>query len=206
MKETIIDRALLMFRKSGIRNVTMDRVAAEIGISKRTLYEYFPSKDALVEACLIHELERRKVMAAEILSSSQHIIEIYILFMWNYVSELRKTHHLFMQDIRRLYPGTLCKQASEFEMHIKQKVTAFVLQGQREGFFRPDVDPDLAAIVLFQQIQMLTENGDTIFPPEKYPPYKVFAHIAIHFIRGLATLEGLKIIDHFYALHALEMK
>jgi len=206
MKDKIIDVTLQLFRKNGIRSVTMDMVATELGISKRTLYEYFPAKDSLVEACLNKELERRRQMAAEILSSSHHIVETYILFTWNYILELRRTHHLFMQDIRRLYPGTLCKQASDFEAHLKEKVAAFVAQGQQEGVFRQDVNPELAAIVLFQQIRMLTEDGESIFPSEKYPPHEVFAHIAIHFIRGLATSEGLGIIDHYYALHNPENK
>lgn len=206
MKDNIIDTALNLFRRNGIRSVTMEMVAAELGISKRTLYEHFPSKDRLVEACLDQELKRRRQMAAEILSSSRHIVETYILFTWNYISELRRTHPLFMQDIRRLYPATLCKQASDFEAHLKGKVASFVVQGQEEGIFRKDINPELAAIILSQEIRMLTENGENVFPPEKYPPHEVFFHLTIHFIRGLATPEGLSIIDHYYVLHNPEIK
>ncbi|MEW6134364.1 MAG: helix-turn-helix domain-containing protein [Bacteroidota bacterium] len=93
MKDNIIDTALNLFRRNGIRNVTMDMVAAEVGISKRTLYEYFQAKDSLVEACLTKELDRRRQMASEIISSSNHIVETYILFTWNYILELRRTHY-----------------------------------------------------------------------------------------------------------------
>lgn len=206
MKDNILNTALQLFRRNGIRSVTMDMVAAEVGISKRTLYEYFPAKDALVEACLNLELERRRRMASEILATSHHLIETYILFMWNYISELRRTHPLFMLDIRRLYPGTLCRQAADFESHLKEKVSAFVKQGQQEGLFLPHLNPELSAVILFQQLKMLTENGEQIFPPEKYPPHEVFAHIAIHFIRGIATPKGLEVIDHYYQLHNPDLK
>jgi len=184
----------------------MDMVAAELGISKRTLYEHFSTKDSLVEACLTNEIERRRKMAAEIISSSNHSIEIYILFTWNYITELRRAHYLFMQDIRRLYPGTLCKQAHDFEAHLKEKVASFVKQGQQEGVFREDINPELSALILFQQIRLLTEEGEIVFPPEKYPPHEVFAHIAIHFIRGLATTKGMEMIDYYYSLHNSEIR
>ncbi|MEJ5302128.1 MAG: TetR/AcrR family transcriptional regulator [Bacteroidales bacterium] len=206
MKDNIIDTALNLFRRNGIRNVTMDMVAAEVGISKRTLYEYFQAKDSLVEACLTKELDRRRQMASEIISSSNHIVETYILFTWNYILELRRTHYLFMQDIRRLYPGTLCKQAYDFESHLKNKVASFVRQGQQEGVFRKDINPELSAIILFQQIRLLTEEGEAVFPQEKYSPHEVFAHIAKHFVRGLATPEGLGVIDHYYSMHISGIK
>lgn len=172
MKDNIIDTALNLFRRNGIRNVTMDMVAAEVGISKRTLYEYFQAKDSLVEACLTKELDRRRQMASEIISSSNHIVETYILFTWNYILELRRTHYLFMQDIRRLYPGTLCKQAYDFESHLKNKVASFVRQGQQEGVFRKDINPELSAIILFQQIRLLTEEGEAVFLRRNIPLMK----------------------------------
>ncbi|MGC8864845.1 MAG: TetR/AcrR family transcriptional regulator [Bacteroidales bacterium] len=206
MKDKILQAAVQLFRRNGIRSVTMDMVAAEAGISKRTLYEYYPAKDALVEACLNLELERRRQMASKILATSHHLVETYIMFMWNYIAELRRTHPLFMQDIRRLYPGTLCQQAADFELHLKEKVSDFVRQGQQEGIFVTNLNPELSAVILFQQIKMLTENGEQVFPPEKYPPHEVFAHIAIHFIRGIATPRGLEIIDHYYQLHNPDLK
>ncbi len=172
MKDNIIDMALNLFRRNGIRNVTMDMVAAEVGISKRTLYEYFQAKDSLVEACLTKELDRRRQMASEIISSSNHIVETYILFTWNYILELRRTHYLFMQDIRRLYPGTLCKQAYDFESHLKNKVASFVRQGQQEGVFRKDINPELSAIILFQQYAFLLKKEKLFFLRRNIPLMK----------------------------------
>src|SRR3984957_15330221 len=57
MKERILDTADRLFYLKGIRAIGVDTIAAEIGISKRTLYNHFPSKDALISAYL----ERRFV-------------------------------------------------------------------------------------------------------------------------------------------------
>ena len=52
MKERILDTADRLFYLKGIRAIGVDTIAAEIGISKRTLYNHFPSKDALISAYL----------------------------------------------------------------------------------------------------------------------------------------------------------
>ena len=56
MHERILDTADRLFYRQGIRMIGVDTVAAEIGISKRTLYNYFPSKDDLIVAYLSRRL------------------------------------------------------------------------------------------------------------------------------------------------------
>ena len=64
LQEKIIEASVTLFFKSGIKAVSMDDVARQVGISKRTLYEYFSSKDVLLVAC-IDELNNRRVARME---------------------------------------------------------------------------------------------------------------------------------------------
>ena len=57
-KENILMQAEAFFLKYGFRNVTMDDLCKEMGISKKTLYQYFQTKDALVEACILGYMEK----------------------------------------------------------------------------------------------------------------------------------------------------
>ena len=59
MKERILETADRLFYLQGIRAIGVDTIAAEIGISKRTLYNHFPSKDALIAAYLTRRFSRR---------------------------------------------------------------------------------------------------------------------------------------------------
>ena len=57
MKEDIVKRALNDFMQYGFKTFTMDDLANKMGMSKKTLYEHFPSKQDLVDACLDYALE-----------------------------------------------------------------------------------------------------------------------------------------------------
>jgi AcrR family transcriptional regulator len=94
--EYIIQQTLSLFKKMGIRSITMDLIAEHLGMSKRTLYELFPNKDDLVKACLTNALNERKQRAQEIVSKSEHIIETFILFMRLHINELKQVNPLFL--------------------------------------------------------------------------------------------------------------
>jgi Transcriptional regulator len=66
VKEQIVNQAMLLFRQMGIRSVTMDMIAEQTGISKRTLYENFSNKDELVEACVMQKLKAERNKPSEL--------------------------------------------------------------------------------------------------------------------------------------------
>ena len=203
LRDNIINTSVKLFRSMGIRSVTMEMVADEIGISKRTLYEHFKTKDELVETCVHSELNRLIGKDTSIIERSSHIIETYLLFMWSHIQELRQTNYLFIKDLRQLYPSSLYCMTTEFESRIKEGIKNFIEKGKGQNIFRPEINVELATIILFEQLQMLMENSEKIFSMHYFSPAEVFEHISINFIRGMATKEGVELIDHYYNEHQL---
>jgi len=203
LKDNIISNSIGLFRSMGIRNVTMEMIADEIGISKRTLYEHFKTKDELVETCVQAELNRLIEKDTAITQNSSHIIETYLLFMWSHIQELRQTNYLFIKDLRQLYPSSIYCKTTEFESRIKEGIKNFIEKGKEENIFRPEVNVELATLILFEQLQLLMENGEKIFSMHYFSPAEVFEHISINFIRGMATKEGIELIDYYYSKHRL---
>lgn len=202
-KEQIIDGALELFKRMGIRGVTMDMLAEHLGMSKRTIYENFENKDQIVEACVLRENEIRQTMADRIISQSTHYIETYILFMWAHINQLRTISPLFMYDLKRLYPKTICRQAGEFDNHIRGKMVEFIEMGKNDGVFRQDINSQIAASIVFEMVKQLHMSDNDKAVLANFPLAEVFEHMAVNFIRGLATPKGIELVDYYYDKHKL---
>jgi AcrR family transcriptional regulator len=197
--EYIIQQTLSLFKKMGIRSITMDLIAEHLGMSKRTLYELFPNKDDLVKACLTKALNERKQRAQEIVSKSEHIIETFILFMRLHINELKQVNPLFLYDLKKYHPEVSCEKTTEFTTTMQENISKFIEMGKEQNFFRKDVDSLIHAKLIYEQVNIL-QNTD-IFPPDQYSPSKIFEQATYTFIRGIATEKGLVIIDKYYEKH-----
>lgn len=203
-KEQIIEGALELFKRMGIRGVTMDLLVEHLGMSKRTIYENFQNKDEIVEACVSLENENMKAMAQGILSQSEHYIETYIMFMWAHINRLRNVSPLFMHDLKKIYPKTICKQAGEFDHYVKERMVEFIEKGKSDNLFRAEVNPEIAASVVYE-FTKLFRNGFEVGTNtlNDYPLAEVFEHMAVNFIRGLSTQKGIELVDYYYDKHKL---
>jgi len=77
-KERIIIESLKLFMRFGIRSITMDTIAKNLGTSKRTIYELFKNKDELLESCIVHRMAEEEKNNAEIMKNSANIIEAFL--------------------------------------------------------------------------------------------------------------------------------
>ncbi|NSW45125.1 MAG: TetR/AcrR family transcriptional regulator [Bacteroidales bacterium] len=195
----IIQQTLSLFKKMGIRSVTMDLIAEHLGMSKRTLYELFPNKDDLVKACLNLALNERKQKSQEIIAKSEHIIETFILFMQMHINELKQVNPLFLYDLKKYHPEVSCQKTAEFTSTMQENISRFIEMGKEQELFRADVDSDIHAKLIYEQVNII-QNSD-IFPPEKYSASKIFEQATFTFIRGISTEKGLTIIDKYYKKH-----
>ncbi|HDP74660.1 MAG TPA: TetR/AcrR family transcriptional regulator [Bacteroidales bacterium] len=202
VKEQIVEGALELFQRMGIRGVTMDMLAEHLGMSKRTIYENFGNKDELVEACVILENESKQAMAQSILNQSEHYIETYIMFMWSHINKLRNVSPLFMHDLKKIYPKTICKQAGEFDRYMKERMVEFIEKGKADNLFRAVVNPQIVASMVFEFSKLLRSGFEADTNSLKdFPLADVFEHMAVNFIRGLATAKGIELVDYYYEKH-----
>lgn len=195
----IIQETLTLFKKMGFRGVTMDYIAEHLGMSKRTLYELFPNKNDLIEACLNLALKERKEKAQEIINSSEHIIETFILFMRFHINELNQVNPLFLHDLKKYHPEISCQKTEEFKLNMESNISKFIEMGKNQQLFREDVDSEIASKIVLEQVNII--QNDELFPYDKYSPSRLFEQVTINFIRGIATLEGLAVIDKYYEKH-----
>ena len=76
LRERIILAAVELFTTNGIKSITMDEIAASLGISKRTLYEVFPDKETLLEECILKSQKENGVCRTNGLSSANIVTSV----------------------------------------------------------------------------------------------------------------------------------
>lgn len=203
-KKQIVTKTLELFRRMGIRGVTMDMIAEHLGMSKRTLYEYFSSKNELVTQCMKQVVANRQKEAERIIAQSEHIIETYILFMRMHVNELKSAHPLFALDLKRHLPESICQPEEEFYTELRAQMVTFIQQGKEQGVFREQVNAEIVSRLILQWIRFFRSDViEATFPHDQFSPVEVFEHITVNFIRGLATPKGLDYIDRYYEKHKM---
>ncbi|HWP83123.1 MAG TPA: TetR/AcrR family transcriptional regulator [Bacteroidota bacterium] len=168
-RERIIETARDRFFQSGISKVTVDELAEELGMSKKTVYKFFPSKDDILKGVVRFMMKfiERKV---EAIVESDRPFEQKMTDLLSLIGSLMSKISLqFQKDLQRFAPG-LWKEMEDFRReHLFTKIEKMFIQAKQEGVFRSDVDHALFMLVFLHSMQgimnpkTLSENA---FSPE----------------------------------------
>ena len=143
LRGRIVEAAMNAFRERGIRLVTMDDVAADLGISKRTLYETFDKKEDLLYEALVMFHETRRAQMEQQLANCENVIEIILAVYKRKVEDFHKTNPLFYADMVR-YPR-IVRFLNQQDLQLRSKMEKFIERGINEGYFRSDVNYELTS-------------------------------------------------------------
>lgn len=193
MQQRIIDKAESMFFRFGIRSVTMDDIAKELGISKKTIYHYFTDKDDLVEKVTNHALFNQVCKTDQIYESSQNPIEEMIYSTKMMREMLENVNAVLFYDMKKYHPLSWEKYV-EFKNGFLDIVKRNLTNGIAQKLYREEIDIDIMAKLRVELVD-LAFNIE-LFPPNKYNLLRVQLESIDHFIRGIVTKEGLEIYEN----------
>jgi AcrR family transcriptional regulator len=192
-------RVLSLYRKYGIKSVTMDDVSRELGISKKTLYQYVHDKDDLVRKVIELEISashsRLHLICRDDLNAIEELVEIsqcigYMLKEYSAVVEY---------DLRKYYPDLYI---SLREVRRKNMFTFFqnnLLKGKLEGLFRENLDVEILTKLSVSHIDSMIES-EVIDLSEFLEP-KFFHEYFVYHLRGIVNEKGLDVLtEHLQKL------
>ena len=103
LRERILVTATEAFASKGIKSITMDDIAAALGISKRTLYEVFSDKETLLEECILKGQKEGDEFLRNVLASSENVLEVLLKCYQRSIEQIHATNKQFFEDIKK-YP------------------------------------------------------------------------------------------------------
>jgi AcrR family transcriptional regulator len=193
IRERIIEEALTQFLTYGIRNVTMDSIAVNMGISKRTVYEIFKDKKELIHVCIKQLKRNHEEKNHEIISFSSNVIETIFTFMREGIKAMSSINPVFFMDMKKFYSVTWDALVEDNEKDSLSLSKKLLLQGIEEGLFRSDINIPIVAKLFHEQMKLLAD--EKVFPRDEFNYADLFKSLTINFMRGISTQKGIEIIE-----------
>jgi TetR/AcrR family transcriptional regulator, cholesterol catabolism regulator len=195
IKERIIAKAREQFFRYGVKSVTMDDIARELGISKKTIYLHFEDKDAIVHQLMVAEMANDKCEWDELDGSSDNVIEKIVKSMDIIRQAFAEINPTAFFDIKKYHPKTWELFQEHKQNFIMESIRKELLQGIEQGFFRADIKVEILVRMRLEQIEIGFDPQ--LFPPNKFSIIEVELTMLDHYIRGILTLKGLEVYQEF---------
>jgi TetR/AcrR family transcriptional regulator, cholesterol catabolism regulator len=195
IKERIIAKAREQFFRYGVKSVTMDDIARELGISKKTIYQHFEDKDAIVHQLMMAEMANDKCEWDELDASSDNVIEKIVKSMDIIRQAFAEINPSAFFDIKKYHPKTWELFQEHKQNFIMESIRKELLQGIEQGFFRTEIKVEILVRMRMEQIEMGFDPQ--LFPPNKFSLIEVELTMLDHYIRGILTLKGLEVYQEF---------
>ncbi len=194
-QEKILKISLELFFKYGIKRVTMDDIAKELGMSKKTIYQFYKEKDDIVcQLCEIEMIKHQKKFEDVFLQSKNPIHEI-MLISDNIREMMQNINPIFFLDLQKFHP-TAFMQFQTFKENCAYKdIVRNIIKGKEEGFYRSEIDEDFVARHRLAQIDMLMFGN--YFKFDKISFTKSHEIILDMFVYGICTIKGHKLINKY---------
>ncbi len=190
LRERIINAASVLFQQHGIKQVRMDDVASELGISKKTLYGAFADKEAILLEVV--KLTSTALCAGlrEILTNSTNVVEQIFLLYKRIIEHCRTVSPLFFTELIRYteVEAYFDRMHAEHAFYVKEWLQA----GVEQGLLRDDINYDVFLQQDGFQIDKLLTNPSV----RKYPAEVIYNSVVLVLLRGMATEKGLEIIKN----------
>lgn len=195
-REYIIGKAQSLFYRYGIRSITMDFIASELSMSKRTLYENFKNKEELIIECMQRDREAQESEMCQIFGSKRNTIEKLILCYSRIIYSINRTSRSFQLDIEHMRS----KVSEEADKHREKQfcyIRDILQKGVEEGLIRPELNLDIATSLHNEQIVMLFRKIKSA-PDEEWNYGEVLSVYTKIFLYGIVTDKGRKVLDKNY--------
>lgn len=175
-KDSILTAAAELMGKAGIKSISIDDICRQIGISKKTFYVHFDTKDALVEALLKRKLDKEETeLEQRIAGKTVKQLMLGVIQIVQQTKDVRKTPHV-LYDLEKYYPQLYRMHLIDVRDATFRFLKKYLQQGKEEGFFRADLDIEKTSRILafmhqqlMDSITKVTNNKkNVIFPDIKY--------------------------------------
>lgn len=195
VKDRILEESEKLFFRYGVRRVTMDDVAKALGMSKKTLYQYYSDKDELVAEATRAHLERERIEFDDIFRNSENAIKSLFSISQCMRKSLSEINPTVLFDLKRYYPKSWEYWTEFKDQFIFKSVIENLKEGIKEGYFRPELNAEILANLRVMEIQILFDRES--FPSEKFNFIEVQIQLFDHFVYGIATEKGRKLYREY---------
>jgi AcrR family transcriptional regulator len=191
--QNILQKVSELYQKYGIKSVTMDDVAHELGVSKKTLYLHVENKNDLVSKVLDFILEEKNCGIQDILKKDLNAIEELLEVGIHIVKTTREYNLSSEYDLKKYYPELYLKMHKVRKERMYEAVLDNIKKGKNEGLFRNNMDDTI--IAKMQTSRFINMHTDEFFDSKEFLNPKYILELFIYHIRGIANKKGIEVLE-----------
>lgn len=194
-KARIISTARGLFEKFGVRSISMDEIAKQLGVSKKTLYQHFADKDEIVAVAMKVSIQEKSDKLMELKRNESNAIVLFIQLHQNLYQDKRRTNRLLWEDLKKYHPTTW-KMVQQFKDKVVMELIRSNLErGILDGYFRSDIVPEMVTKLHLETLSLC--HNDEVFPKTKFDNDEIFDRILDHALLGITTESGRKYFEQY---------
>lgn len=186
-------RDLMLFH--GVKHVTMDDLATQLGISKKTIYQFYKDKDTLVKAVVEVALEEHVYKHTKAQNDAENSVHEIFLMLEEMQAMFKSMNPLAMSELAKYYPEAFVKIdqfKNEFMLSI---IKTNLIKGIEQGVYRDNIDIEILS--KYRLATLFVPFDAHVFPQNKFDLGNVNFQIIENFIYGVMTLEGIRLMEQY---------
>lgn len=180
-----------MYLRHGIRNITMDAVATEFSISKKTLYQYFSDKEDLVSQVIDFYVNDGLQLELRNPDNGNAIDNMF--FYRERIADLLKFYHNHLeQELKKTYPALHTRLCEKKRQRIFDDTTENIKMGIVQGLYRANLEPSFIAKLTLGRILFTMNPEFGIFEDYELTSMALFDNILDYHMHAICTEKGLE--------------
>ncbi len=200
-RERILARTAELFQIMGMKSLTMDFIAVDLGISKRTIYELFRDKDELLMNAIEYWIRTNNIRMLEMVEKTDNVIEAIFVIIEDQHKQMMSQNLIIFEDLRKFFVRLNASWHTNREKCREYSISwALLERGKKEGVFREELKIDVVDTFIFEVVNLLhSSKGIKLMNLNRKD---AMDNIFMPYFRGLCTESGQRLIDSY--LHKLE--
>ncbi len=191
IKDKILKGSEKLFMKYGVRSISMDDIARDLAVSKKTLYQHFADKDELVLMVSKAHLNKEKQKYEEIASDSTNAIEELHKISFCLRKDMEEMNPTLLFDIEKFHPKAWQAYQNFKDKFVRQYIVKNLRSGIEEGYFRSELNAEIITTLRLTTIEAAFD--DRHFPKGDFNFVEVQTQLFDHFVHGICTDKGRKL-------------
>ncbi|NJC25727.1 TetR/AcrR family transcriptional regulator [Neolewinella antarctica] len=202
LKEKLIETADQLYMRLGIKSVSMDDIAREMGVSKKTIYQVVGNKEQLVQ--LVMECDTAEDM--ETLKRNQlqskDAIDEFLKNSRYFIRNMREISPATMHDLQKYYPSIWHVNMRQHQQYFRQQIEDNIERGMEEGLYRPDLVPDIIATLYVSTVSTVVDTS--IFPANERSISDIIFHHSQYHLNGVVNQFGRDRVEAYLKQESLD--
>jgi AcrR family transcriptional regulator len=195
MENRILLKTRELVVRNGARYVTMDVLANELGISKKTIYQFYADKDALISAVIDFELEEQNLRLKNSQAMAENAVHEMFMLLENIQTIFQNMNPLTISELAKYHVDAFMKIEAHKNVFMHGVIISNLKRGVEQGVYRADIDPEILAAYRLET--GFIAFNPAVFPLNKNDIGKVNIQIMEHFIYGVMSPKGLELMEKY---------